>query len=523
MDISPDVPDTTEEEEDSQDTIGCSDGELWLCSGESRQLCAIPRFVHALFQVQRNKQFLNKDMIDPEKLLQERGTPSEMAKFGATLFLVLHYTGCILFASARAQNFDLTTWVGIYATGFPLYDVDKAPDFERYIFMLHKGADAMTLAGVNFTPPQNSLEALLYCLSMVGQIFMVAYILGTLFHSLVIKDAGMETHKENLAELTKFSQQCRLPEELHTELVNHFKFQYSKQNSFLSNDPSTDLPHHLKLAVAETSYGPIVDRCASGPFALLRNCNREFIREILLLLQEEHLRPCETFVVQNEMGFELSFLSKGTVEFIVSGLEEEEAELRRASHVARATNHAGSSSNGGAMPKPDQPAVRRHTADGEMVLKSLNAESPDISTVIGELAFFVSIPQVCTVRVTEQGNAARLVLPREKYTRLIATYPEQHQMIMQNLVNMYGLDLQGNELANAVINPFLYDQGRAQMQREVDGLRHTAQAVKKSRFTNVQGLQVDFEEIATESRRELFESQMSATAQSASGDFKFCF
>ncbi|KAK3265883.1 hypothetical protein CYMTET_25465, partial [Cymbomonas tetramitiformis] len=202
------------------------------------QLCAIPRFVHALFQVQRNKQFLNKDMIDPEKLLQERGTPSEMAKFGATLFLVLHYTGCILFASARAQNFDLTTWVGIYATGFPLYDVDKAPDFERYIFMLHKGADAMTLAGVNFTPPQNSLEALLYCLSMVGQIFMVAYILGTLFHSLVIKDAGMETHKENLAELTKFSQQCRLPEELHTELVNHFKFQYSKQNSFLSNDPS---------------------------------------------------------------------------------------------------------------------------------------------------------------------------------------------------------------------------------------------------------------------------------------------
>ncbi|KAK3280281.1 hypothetical protein CYMTET_11875, partial [Cymbomonas tetramitiformis] len=234
----------------------------------------------------------------------------------------------------------------------------------------------------------------------------------------------------------------------------------------------TDLPHHLKLAVAETSYGPIVDRCASGPFALLRNCNREFIREILLLLQEEHLRPCETFVVQNEMGFELSFLSKGTVEFIVSGLEEEEAELRRASHVARATNHAGSSSNGGAMPKPDQPAVRRHTADGEMVLKSLNAESPDISTVIGELAFFVSIPQVCTVRVTEQGNAARLVLPREKYTRLIATYPEQHQMIMQNLVNMYGLDLQGNELANAVINPFLYDQGRAQMQRVTTMLKH---------------------------------------------------
>ncbi|KAK3237536.1 hypothetical protein CYMTET_52397 [Cymbomonas tetramitiformis] len=407
------------------------------------QLLCLPRFLRALSHYQRSLRLDQKDAADPELRMQEQGKNRELLKFLVVLFTSLHYIGCILFTSSRLQDFSLTTWVGAFAAEtFPLYDVANASGIERYIFILHKGADAMTLAGVNFTPPQNNLEALLYCFSMVAQIFMVAYILGTLFHSLVVRDERLEAHLEHLAELQKLCNQRQLPKELHSELQNHFKFQYDKQNSFQPNDPSMDLPKALKLAVAESLYGPIVDRCSSGPLALFRNCKREFIREILLLLREEHLRPGEAFVVQDEMAFELSFLSQGTVDFIET---------------------TGGDTAGG--------PGRSGSSGDDNYFKKLSSESPDIPTIIGELSFFVGIPQVCTVRVTPEGAASRLVLLRDNYKQLVSAFPEEHQNIMQNIVGMYGLDMQGNDLPNSIMNPFLDDAG-GQLDRVKSALKH---------------------------------------------------
>ena len=83
-----------------------------------------------------------------------------------------------------------------------------------------------------------------------------------------------------------------------------------------------------------------------------------------------------------------------------------------------------------------------HMLNKGTLVKSLEANSPDVP-MVGEVAFFVGAEQPYKVVVDEGGYAKMLVLSRDSYMQLTHLYPEQHELVLSNILSVYGVDRVG--------------------------------------------------------------------------------
>jgi len=348
-------------------------------------------------------------------------------KFGLVLYVSLHWVGCFCYMVAGLNDFDETTWTAyITANVFPRFDFYHSSELERYIIIIFKALDVITLTGIFYSPPNNTLEVLMACVVMVSQLVLTSYVFGTLLHMLQFKDNSLELHKERIARLKVFCHQRELPNSIYEELVEHFEFQFRKHSGEKQvGKLKKPLPEALAQAVAECMYGGALHKCQTATGAPLRGCSGQFMRVLATYLREEYYRPGELLLKEGDVSSQLLFLVVGTV----------------------------------------------HMSYNNVVIKSLDASSPDVP-MVGEVAFFIGAEQPYKVVVDNQGYAKMLVLSRDKYMGLTHLYPEQHEMVMQNIVHVYGVNRIG-EIDTSAGASHLRDEDQAQLPR-IRGLIQTS-------------------------------------------------
>ncbi len=61
---------------------------------------------------------------------------------------------------------------------------------------------------------------------------------------------------------------------------------------------------------------------------------------------------------------------------------------------------------------------------------------PNVAPILGELAFFIGIPQPAAVKARPDGDIHLLILSKEDGDELIHNYPEQVIIILANLLDI---------------------------------------------------------------------------------------
>lgn len=70
------------------------------------------------------------------------------------------------------------------------------------------------------------------------------------------------------------------------------------------------------------------------------------------------------------------------------------------------------------------------------------------STSLGEVAFFMGIAQREAMSAVQTGDVTLVIFSKLDYEDLMANYPEQHDIILTNLLAQYDLDKNGNEMGH---------------------------------------------------------------------------
>eukprot|EP00854_Cymbomonas_tetramitiformis_P001693 gene1693-2348_t len=92
------------------------------------------------------------------------------------------------------------------------------------------------------------------------------------------------------------------------------------------------------------------------------------------------------------------------------------------------------------------------------VLRTVRADSDD-ATIVGEVAFFMGIPEPYTYAARESSDCTVLVFTKEVYEELMGNFPEQHGILVSHLLAGYGLNnIGGDEQTAAAVSEMSEEQ-----------------------------------------------------------------
>ncbi|KAK9811376.1 hypothetical protein WJX72_002779 [[Myrmecia] bisecta] len=325
--------------------------------------------------------------------------------FGKFVVLVLgvaHWIGCIFYFMSRTSGYNQdplsATWVEqVYANSDFNYGCDSnASIMQVYGVAIYKGLNGLANLGYDIDLPQRSNEMLFAALVMLISAVMEAYILGTLFHYVIKKDAKLWAFRQLLRAVQAYCKTRNLPASLEERLLQYFEFQHTKM---LDSDGSRilrALPETLRMKIASHQYNYVIERNS----LLFKGCNLQFLNQLMIKLRETYLMPGEVMIREGDMARELGFVAQGVVEEIRDGA----------------------------------------------VIRSMRHDS-EHSNAVGDVAFFMGIPQPRAFQARTTADVTLLVISKLDYEEVVQNYPEQNDIIVTNILTYYELDKDGNDLS----------------------------------------------------------------------------
>lgn len=88
-----------------------------------------------------------------------------------------------------------------------------------------------------------------------------------------------------------------------------------------------------------------------------------------------------------------------------------------------------------------------HVSTNDEVKMTLRSDMG--TTIVGEFGFFLGIQRTHSVSASSTSDVTLLVLSGPDYDEIVASYPEQGDLIVNNLLRKFGIDRQGNNTADA--------------------------------------------------------------------------
>ena len=223
-----------------------------------------------------------------------------------------------------------------------------------------------------------------------------AYLLGTVLPYIVKKDPAAEAYQRKRKDLITFANAHELPTGLVNKMLQYYEFQYSKVRHSASQ---VQLTRTLQIKVANKKFRHYVDRNMDRGLCFHR-CEANFISALVCLLKELYLMPAEEFIRCGDVSRELYFVADGVVQLI----------------------------------------------DGQEVKRKIRGDVADMASVVGEVSFFLGIPQAQAARTSADTDVRLLILTKDNSEKLLAQFPEQQELILKNILASYNLDAHGREL-----------------------------------------------------------------------------
>ena len=332
----------------------------------------------------------------------------QAVKFILMIFMSAHWIGSLYFFAARVQPGGMPTWMDNLPPIFPLFEKQSAfltaKSLSHYVLCLYKGVDGLVSVGYFPIVPTNTLEMILAVSVQYLAIWVSAYILGSLFHYLLVsqKDPLKEAHMKKMDDLTTFMEERHVPMVTQKRLVDYFEFQYKKAVQRKSS-AALKLPRSLEVKVANARFSPTLLKCCNrgvgrerGPFF---GCSPQFLNAMVTKLRPVFLMPGDQFMRSSDMVLELCFVSSGYAEVM----------------------------------------------DGETIKRIIRSDV-DSPSIVGEVSFFLGVQQQHSVRAPESSDIELLVLSKEHGEELFRDYPEQQEIINSNILTKFNMDANGNDL-----------------------------------------------------------------------------
>lgn len=197
---------------------------------------------------------------------------------------------------------------------------------------------------------------------------LYGFIIGNIANLIANIDVARSQHRSKLEKINTFMQYRNIPHKLQKRVDDYYNYLWESRRGYDESSVLKDLPRSLKTSVSIFLNKEMIEKVP-----LFQSADEALIREIILNLEPVVFTPGDYVVLQGDIGYDMYFISKGSVD-VMSGDES----------ITYATLSAGQ--------------------------------------FFGEIALLLSMPRTATIKSKEYCDLYRL--DKETFERIIGKYPD---------------------------------------------------------------------------------------------------
>jgi hypothetical protein len=245
---------------------------------------------------------------------------------------------------------------------------EKLETAPLYIRAFYWTITTLTTIGYGDITPSGSVQTVFVIFIELLGAAMYGMIIGNIANLIANIDIAKSQYKDKLDKINAFLNYRNIPHGLQRKINNYYSYLWESRRGYDESAVIQDLPIALKTTVALQINREIIEKVP-----LFQSASEDLIREIVLNLKPVVFTPGDTIVTAGEVGFQMYFISQGSVD-VLSADE----------HTVYATLAAGQ--------------------------------------FFGEIALLLSMPRTATIRAREYCDLYRL--DKENFDRVIQRYPD---------------------------------------------------------------------------------------------------
>ena len=208
-------------------------------------------------------------------------------KYSTILLLAGHWSGCLLWYLAKAEEFDETTWVYAVDPELRMQSV-----FKQYNTALYWALVTLTTVGYGDISPRNPTERSFTMVIMLVNMCISAYVIGTMTTLITKGDQKLARFRDNMSNLIRFMRRHEVPLHIqqHAMAHVHLSFRKAKEDDL---DALQHCPEHLISHVHSAMY---LNQLKDS--RLLVGCSRDFMLGLMKLCEWEYFTPASLIMTR---------------------------------------------------------------------------------------------------------------------------------------------------------------------------------------------------------------------------------
>eukprot|EP01059_Diplonema_ambulator_P005515 TRINITY_DN15267_c0_g1_i1.p1 TRINITY_DN15267_c0_g1~~TRINITY_DN15267_c0_g1_i1.p1 ORF type:complete len:566 (+),score=172.75 TRINITY_DN15267_c0_g1_i1:77-1774(+) len=230
-----------------------------------------------------------------------------LGKFVFLFVLSAHWIACLYLEVIRLEGWEQAQkWVGVedFLVDSTWSMWDKY--FQAYYWAL------VTMVGYGGSVPRTATEALFSFIVVSVGVVMYVVVIGTVGSIVLNLDTMENAYRQKMEHINEFFRLRSVPPNIADKVRLYHDFMWRSRQGIDSVATVNDLPQYLRIEVS--SY-VLKDMMAKVP--LFEGAGEHFFRQLAIVLRPLVCLPNTLVVIKGEMGKEMYFISKGSLDVII--------------------------------------------------------------------------------------------------------------------------------------------------------------------------------------------------------------
>lgn len=192
-----------------------------------------------------------------------------------------------------------------------IYIKDQKNNFEKYIAALYWSFTTITTVGYGDITPTNTVEMIYCSLSMLIGSIVFGYIIGGIAAVVSQFDSSSGgREKSRMNEVLAYLQENNIPKVMIDRVIKHYSFIFKLKSAFDENSFVNEMPEYLRNELILYVYRNEIPKISF----FNNEKDTGFISYLLIAMSPIYCSPNDYVFHEGEIGTEMYFLIKGTVQ-----------------------------------------------------------------------------------------------------------------------------------------------------------------------------------------------------------------
>ncbi len=180
-----------------------------------------------------------------------------------------------------------------------------------YIRAFYWTTTTLTTIGYGDVLPTGTYQTIYVIIIEIIGAGMYGLIIGNIANLIANIDVAKAQHREKMEKLNTFLRYRNIPVDISRKINDYFEYLWQTRRGYEESDVLKELPPSLKTWVALFLNKEVIEKVP-----IFEGASPEFIKETILHLTPVVFTPGDYIVTAGEVGYDMFFISKGTVDVV---------------------------------------------------------------------------------------------------------------------------------------------------------------------------------------------------------------